>query len=82
MTEEEKPKKVLDELVFGVTPNNVPFLVLHCHREDCPAQGVVKRWSGEYPKRNIDYAEVSAAVFAHQFQHLGIMMAKVFKGLK
>ena len=77
---EEKPKEILDEMYFS-TVDGVPMLTLHCRRKDCwlEAPGMVKHWP--YRKR-VDFTEVSAAVFAHQMEHMGRIFAKLFQGLK
>lgn len=78
MPEDAKPKKVYDELLFGEVGGH-PLLVLKCWRDDCWLNGVsVKEWQ----TGNLDYAEVSAAVVQHQFQHLGATLGKFLQGLK
>lgn len=78
MPEDTKPKKIYDELIFGEV-GGYPLLVLNCKRDRCWLNGLaVKEWR----TGGLDYAEVSAAVLQHQFQHMGDMFGKVFRGLQ
>lgn len=78
MPEDTKPKKIYDELIFG-EDGGYPLLVLNCKRDRCWLNGfAVKEWRTGV----LDYAEVSAAVLQHQFQHMGDMLGKVFRGLQ
>lgn len=72
----EQPKKDLDHLFYGESISGRPFLSLKCNRDDC---WLKDRQVAQWHDGNIDYAEVSAAVFAHQFQHLGQAIRNIFK---